>query len=284
MILPEFNYFKPKNIEDAIDLLSRNDAKPLAGGTDIVVHMREGKSAASMIVDLKDINELKGIYEIDNKTWIGALSTMREISKSPILKSHKALVQGAKCMGCHEIRFRATIGGNVCNASPSGDVSVPLLLYDTQVVIQGQNGERSVELESFFKGYGKVDLGKGEVVKGFFLKKTPTRSCYQRSTRVKGMDLASVSLAMGIEEINNEKKVYLSLGAVMPKPIRMREIEDYLKGSEITDEKVNSAYILLKELISPREGSLRATPWYKKEMINYFLKKGLTNLLEEVTK
>ncbi len=271
-------YVKPGGLAEAVSLLRQDDACALAGGTDVVVQMREGKLRPRLVVDIKGLAELQGITGQSGGVWVGALVTMAEIVKSPLLQAYRAVVQGAGCMGCCEIRHRATIGGNVGNASPSGDAAVPLLVFHPQVVIHGPGGQRHLPLANFFRGAGKTVLQPGELIKGFLLPPPPAFSLYMRHTRVKGMDLAGVSLAAAIDR---QGQVTVSMGAVAPTPTRFPQVEELLSGRPLSWEVIAQAAEVLSAAITPRATSLRATPAYKKEMAKVFLHTALSRALEE---
>ncbi|MGB9839085.1 FAD binding domain-containing protein, partial [Thermovenabulum sp.] len=144
-----FDYIKPNTLTDALEYLEKENAMVLAGGTDVVVNLKSGKINPSFLIDIKGLKELKGIEKIDGGIFIGALTTVDEIKNSPLLSRYRALVEGAGVLGCLEIRYRATIGGNICNGSPSADTVPGLLVYNAKVEIISKNGSRIIPLENF---------------------------------------------------------------------------------------------------------------------------------------
>jgi len=280
-----FNYIAPTTLEEAIDILKREEnAYPMAGGTDLLVAVRAGKVKPSIIVDIKKIPNLKNITFTEKGFLIGALVTIQELKESNLVKTfYPALWQAACCFGCYEIRLRATIGGNIAHSSPGAETSIPLAIYEAQVIINGPEGEKFVPFNQFITGPGKNILIKGELITGFLIPLYPEdiKSIYLRVSRVEGMDLAVCSLAMLIlpPESPQARKIRISVGAVAPLPWRVEPVEKFLEDKPITREVILEAQNIIKESISPRESSIRGTPPYKKEMIAFMLEKAIHTLL-----
>jgi len=286
-MIPNVEYIKPKTMEEAFKYIEKEGSVALAGGTDVVVKMREGKLFPKRLVDIKNLEELKGIKEVDEGIWIGALESVQDIVENPLISSYTALVEGAGSIGCLEIRYRATIGGNICNGSPSADSIPGLLLYNAKAVITSSKGERIVSLESLLLGPGRVDLKEGEILKAVILpkEKEGSSSKYYRRTRVKGMDLSGVSVAVYGENIGIEGKsdIRIALGAVMPTVVRARKGESVLAGKKLTDKLIDEAVKEILKDVNPRKESLRANPEYKKKMVSTLVKKAISELKRGVS-
>jgi len=278
----EFSYLKPQNLIDAHQALKGEGAHLLAGGTDLLVQIRSGKRNPRVLVDLKGLEELNGIEDRGDFIRVGSLTTINQILDSELLKAYSALLDGARVLGCCEIRHRATIGGNICNASPSGDVLIPLLLFEPVLVIQNfDNGKREVPMGNFFEGTGKTMLAQGEILTEILLPKVPGRkSLYRKKSRVKGMDLSSISLALSAYPSPSGRYNFrIAFGAVTARPGRMIEAEKVLSGKPLSVELIDQAVTAVQQVISPRESSLRGTPEYKRAMISVMLKDGITELV-----
>lgn len=271
MIQNNFEYKKPKSLEEMFEFLKQEGATLLAGGTDVMVVLRDEKINPSLLVDIKGISELNGIKETEEGVWIGAATPVQKIAENPITQKYRALSEGAGAIACYELRLRATIGGNICNGSPSADSVPGLLLYDAKVEIGSYDGgavqKRTMQLSDFILEGGKVDLKKGEALLGIILPKIKqgAESRYRRITRVKGMDLSGVSVSVYCEGKENIK---IALGAAYKKVARAYSAEEHLKGKPLTKELLNEALGIMQKDINPRKSSLRATPEYKKLMIN----------------
>ncbi|MCL4514510.1 MAG: xanthine dehydrogenase family protein subunit M [Firmicutes bacterium] len=285
-MLRPFDYYRPRTLSEAIKLLSETGAAALAGGTDLLVNIRSGKESPQVVVDLKDLPELHGIHLEGDKVWLGALTTMGEIVNAAAFRGPLGILsEAASVVGCCEIRRRATVGGNICNASPGADTAPALLALEAEAAIRGPGGARSMPLPAFYLGPGRTALGPGEILSGFFIPRPPegSRGTYLRRTRVKGMDLAGIGLAAlvipGHGKRNHE--VRLALGAVAPTPVRAREAEILLQDQVVDALSLTRAKEVLRRSISPRATSLRASPEYKREMAGVLLEMALSKLLGE---
>jgi len=281
-MLDGFEYIKPTSLTDALRCLEEDGTLPLAGGTDVLVNLHEGKLKLKKLVDLKGVKELKGIEKLSDGVRIGALTLVQEIVRSPLLRNYGALQKGASRLGCLEIRWRATAGGNICNGSPSADTVPGLLLYNAEVLLYSKEGERRMSLEDFLVGPGKVNMAKGEILTAIILPDAQPLSCsrYYRISRVKGMDLSSVNVGLYAEHYGNNDltNVRIALGAVLPKVSRMREAEAYINAELLTESRLDEAIKNMLAKLSPREGSLRAAPAYKKQMAAELIKEGLLEM------
>ncbi len=164
-----FSYERPGTLAEATRLLAEvgDEARVLAGGTDLVVGLRDGSTRPSLVVDLKWVEEFGGdsIRCADGVITFGALATMAQIERhQQVLAELPALAEAARVVGSVQIRNRATLAGNICNGSPAADTAPPQLVYGARVVVSGPEGERRVAIDDFILGPRKVDLARGELV------------------------------------------------------------------------------------------------------------------------
>ncbi len=217
-----FAYERPSRLADALALLADQgpDARLLAGGTDLIIRIRDGSIRPRTVVDVKAIAELeRGIREVDGWLRIGARTTMTDIvGDERIRRDYQALADGAAVVGSVQIRNRATLAGNICNASPAADTAPALLVFDARVVIAGPAGTRTVPLDAFFIRSGVTTLAPDELVAAIELPRPPMPwgSVHVRRTRRRGHDLASVTLACAVLADGTTR---LSYGSVGPRPI-----------------------------------------------------------------
>lgn len=247
-----FEYFAPQSLQEAIDLLRQrgDDGRPLAGGTDLVVQMKEGGAKfplPSYLVSLRRVPELRGIqFSQRQGLRIGAAVTMAELAQSPVIRDRFPIVaDGAGLVGSIQTMNMATVGGNLCNAAPSADIAPPLLACEAQAVIVGPAGRRSLPLDEFFLGPGQTVLAADELLAELQVPAPPARTggIYVRHTPRKQMDIAviGVGVLLTLGEDDLIQRARIALGAVAPTPIRAREAEATLEGSPASDEMFGRA-------------------------------------------
>ena len=217
-----FAYERPTDLADALGLLADqgSDARLLAGGTDLIIRIRDGSIRPRTVVDIKGVAELeRGIREVDGYLSIGARNVMTDLLRDErIRRDYAALAEAAAVVGAVQIRNRATLAGNICNASPAADTAPALLVYGARVVATGPSGNRTIPIDAFFVRSGVTTLEPGELVSAIELPlpSGPRGAVHVRRTRRRGHDLASVTLACLIEPGGVTRLAY---GSVGPRPI-----------------------------------------------------------------
>jgi carbon-monoxide dehydrogenase medium subunit len=216
-----FAYLRPTTLDQAITALADPEATPtlLAGGTDLIVRLRRGHVRPTVVVDTKGVRDLHDeIVAIDGGLRFGARVTMTSVVQDSRVREHfEALVEAASVVGSVQIRNRATLAGNVCNASPAADTVPALLVYGARVNVVGPAGSRVVRLSEFFTGPGRSVLTRGEILASIDLP-LPTGAVgasFGRVTRRRGVDLATINLC-GL--ITAEGEARFAFGAVGPTP------------------------------------------------------------------
>ncbi len=280
----EFEYVTPSSLEEACRLLAeRPGATALAGGTDVMIFLQQGKMSPSILVDLSRIPGLDVIEEKDGSVEIGALVSMTSLMRSEVVQRlFPALAKAAGSMGCWQVRNRATLGGNLCNASPSADTVPPLLLHDAVVTAAGPNGRREIDIAGFAAGPGATALETGEIVTGVVLPKPPSglRSTYLRRQIRRSMDIPLVNVAVAVGEqggIVCEARV--CLGAVAPVPFPVHQAEGLLCGRPLTAESIREAADAAARNSRPIT-DVRSTASYRAEMVKIHVRRGLESLVE----
>jgi len=271
MNLPRFDYFEPKTVEEACRLLSeyQDEAKVIAGGTDLLVAMKQREIAPKYIINIKSIDSLKFIRkDKEGSLAIGATSTLSEIENSEIVKAEfPTVAQAAKVTGPPSIRNVATMAGNFCTALPSADAAPLLICLGAKVKIQGTEGVRVIKLEDFFVGTKKNALENGEILTEIQTPRLPAHSAgaYIRNSERSGTDIAVVSSAVVItmDETNAfVRDIKIVLGAVAPTPMRALQAEGILKGKALSDELIKEA-----ALAASLEAKPRTRPEYKRQLV-----------------
>jgi carbon-monoxide dehydrogenase medium subunit len=265
-----FTYARPATLAEAVAMLEAHgpDARALAGGTDLIIRLRDGTLAPSIVVDLKRIAELRpGIRDRDGRLSIGATTVMTDIAADPrVARDFRALAEAAAVVGSVQIRNRATLGGNVCNASPAADTAPALLVYGAEVVVAGSGGNRRIPIGDFFVRSGETTLARGELVTAIELPVPARRmgAVHLRRTRRRGHDLASVTLCCGVDEAGVTR---LAFGSVGPRPILAIDATGVLADAGAPAEAKAEILEPIYAEASPSPRSMRASPEYRLAML-----------------
>jgi carbon-monoxide dehydrogenase medium subunit len=266
-----FAYERPIFLDDAVALLVEHgsEARVLAGGTDLLIRLRDGTVQPRTVVDVKRIAELDSdIRAVDGHLRIGALTTMTTIADDPrVRRDYAALAEAASVVGSVQIRNRATLAGNLCNASPAADTAPALLVYGAAVIVAGPSGTRRIPLDAFFVRSGVTTLAAGELVTAIELPgSTVARgSVHVRRTRRRGHDLASVTLACAVRDDGTAGIAYGSLG---PRPVLVTDETGVLADPAAPDEALRGRLATLFAGVSPSRTSMRAGPEFRLAMLH----------------
>ena len=263
-----FDYERPDRLADALALMADGGARPLAGGTDLVIRIRDGSIAPATVVDVKGIAEFSRDIRIEDG-WlrIGARTTMTDLLRDErIRRDYTALAEAAAYVGSVQIRNRATLAGNICNASPAADTAPALLAFEARVVAVGQRGRRVIPLDDFFVRSGVTTLAPGELVEAIEMPVRSGRrgSVHARRTRRRGHDLASVTLAVAIDE---DGVTRVSYGSVGPRPVLAIDDTGLLADPAAGDDAVRDRLDELFAAAAPSPTSMRASPEYRLAML-----------------
>lgn len=273
--LPEFEYIHPSSISEAVDFLAAHsgEARPLMGGTDIFVRMRDGIWKDKYLVDVKHLDGMNRIAFSPSKgLTIGSGVNMNQvISSEEVQEFYGILADACRSVASYQLRNRATIVGNICNASPAGDTIGACLLLDGILNVYGVNGSRQEPLRTFFKGPGMSVLKPGDVVTSiqFPPPLNKLRGTYLKLGRNKLSDLAIVgvtALAFSTPEHSSRYKFRLALASVAPTPLIITEVESILAESPISEIKISGAAESAMNACSPID-DVRASARYRKQMV-----------------
>lgn len=275
------HYHKPESLDDAIRLKAENpDSCFIAGGVDLMVHIRSGIVRPHTLISLRNIDELRGI-EVGETTRIGSMTTISEILSHPGLgEIYPVLRDAARPFGSMQIRNLATVGGNLCNASPCADMPPALLVLEAGIRVKGPNGEREMPLEDLFAGPKETSLSPGEVLTSIVLEKPSpgVRARYLRNGRVR-MDLSRVSVAVSLDmKKGNCTHARVAAGAVAPVPLRLRAVEEALEGQIISEELVARARGLAEREVAPIT-DIRTTADYRRHMTGVLFQRAVESIL-----
>lgn len=281
-----FTFLDPRTLAEAFDHLREHGpaASVLAGGTDLLVEIKEKLRRPRIVMNIKRVAELRG-FAVDpvGGLSIGALATAREIETSRVVqRDFPGLAQAARELGSIQVRNRATIVGNVCRASPSADTLPPLIADDATVRLVGPSGERVLPLESFFTGPGRTALAPTELLAELRVPAPAphTGKAYIKHGRRKAMELATVGVAVRLTlERGRCAQVRIVLGAVAPTPIRARRAEALLAGEIVDESKLAAAARAAADEATPIS-NVRASAGYRREMVGVLTIRALRLALE----
>ena len=286
MIVPEFEYLSPRSLQEACALLAQHGerAKVLAGGSDVLVKMKDGLIRPAYLVSLKNLDSLKAIrYEKGTGVIIGARATHNEIMNNRILQQkYCSVCEAAHTMAADQIRNIGTIGGNLVNAVPSADLPPILIALDAQAQIVGPRGERTVVLEDFFLGPGKTVLENGEILAEIIIRDQPTTgSNYIKFGLRRAGALAVAGVASSVTVSDGFcQDVRIVLGAVAPTPLRARQAENVLRGKKISQELIKEAGKIAAEEAKPIN-DIRGSIEYRRNLVSVLTKRSLRAAIEK---
>ena len=282
-----FSYLRPKSVSEALTLLQKhgNQARLIAGGTDLVVKMKRGIVSPSFLIDITSIPELREIAfnERDGLT-IGAATCLAEIEANSLIQATFSIIASAAgVIGSLQTRNVGTIGGNICNASPAGDMLPALIATRARVEIVNHGGAHWVDLERFFLGPGESVLGDSEVVTRIRIPKPPAiaNGVYLKEARTRGMDLATVGVAVVIHFSDGGlcEDISIVLGAVAPTPLRVHSAEIVLKGKKIDVDLIKRASHICAEACQPIT-DVRSSATYRKRLVGVLVQRALERVIE----
>ena len=279
--LPAYELKTPANLAEALNLLasSAENWKPFSGGTDLMVLLEAGKLPVGRYLSLWHLRELRGIQETSRDLTLGSLTTFAELQRHPTLKRECSLLcQAAGVTGAVAIQNRATLGGNIANASPAADSPPALLVYDAEVELLSASGNRWLPYHSFHIGYKKTQLLPGELISRVRLPRSPWtwKEGYRKVGTRKAQAISKVCFAarMRVEE-GTVADIRIALGSVAPVPLRCFQTEALLRGAEINAATGKAAREMLSAELSPID-DFRSTQVYRRTVAGNLLEKFLT--------
>lgn len=286
--MKSFDFVAAQSVDEAVELLSRHgyEAHLIAGGTALVLMMKQELVQPSMLIGIRDISELRGIRRLaDGSLHIGALSTHWEVARSSTAADLSgALAEAFGQIATVRIRNQATVGGNLAHADPAQDPPPVLLALGAQVEAVGPAGGRVIPIEEFFTDYFETVLSHDEVVVGVRVPQPPPRS---RATYLKFLprsadDYATVGVAAWLTLADDGicADLRIGLGAAGPTPMRARRVEAALKGNRLTEQVTDEAAELVVDEVDPI-GDIRGSADYKRQMARVWVARALRTLIND---
>lgn len=275
------DYRRPSTLAEAIQLLAGSpDSYALSGGTDLAVAMRHGNLEPETIVDIKSIPELASSIQLNDGEFITSANTvMTDLENHAGVRSAlPGLVEAARVVGSVQIRNRATLAGNLCNASPAADTPPVLMALDASLSIRGPSGSRTLSIDDFLIGYRTTALESGELIQAVHIPEPPERSSSAflklGVRRAMEISVVCVGASISLDAKGTIARAGLGLGSVAPHTIRPVEAERSMVGKMPSDELFASAGELAGEACSPID-DLRASGEYRKAMVPVLVRRAL---------
>ncbi len=312
--MKKFDYLKPKTLDEAFVLLSQYGRKAalVAGGTDVLVMIKQKKMVPDVLISLQGIPGLDQIH-YDGSLEIGTMVTHRALEKSELIrKEFSALADAVDVLGSIQIRNVATIGGNISTAAPSADTVVPLLALGAHLKLKSAKAELTIPIEQFFTGPGQTVLQQGEILTEIIIPRPLpyTGSAYWKHQRRQALDLAILGVSVlisldkatvtctdilcttspistALHSLEEEElrcmEIRIALGVAAPTPMRAIKAEALLRKQRISDELLDQVAETASKEAQPRD-SLRGEAWYRREMINVLVKRMVMKSIERILK
>jgi len=273
-------FFQPHSVEDALEIAQTSEATFLAGGTDLVLHMRTGKVQPSGIIDLGKISVLREIKMTDGFLDIGSMATFAELGQNKLVSQNAyALWQACQTMGSPQIRNQATLGGNLGNCSPAADGLPPLLALGAEVHLITREGEEIVSLSSLL---GRTPLLEREtLIRGFRIPLQGQQSGFAKLGRRGALAIARLSVAVALE-INGNKveNVRVALGAVGRRAFLSESLSQVLSGQELNQEWLEKGVLEVQRIVREALGTRASAP-YKRVAVSGVFREALESIITE---
>lgn len=278
-------YLRGESVDQVLAVLQEATlpVRLIAGGTDLLTRLQPDSSERILVVDISDMRELEGISRTNGSLRIGAATKLSDICTSPHLAAGvwQTLALGASLVGSPQIRNLATLGGNICNASPAADTLPPLLIMDAEAELLSPRGLRTIPLAEFFVGPGQTALAADEILASVCLPEPSPGAVanYHKHSPRRAMDLAVVGVAALLARTENQLEARIALGAVAPIPLHARQAERLLSGAQsLDDDTIAEAACLAAEAARPIS-DVRASAEYRTAMVRTLTERALRQLV-----
>jgi len=284
MTLPAFDLVQPASLDEALEALGAGaESKPISGGTSLLVNLRDERETAEQLVDLTRVAELRGIEDRGHELKIGAGNLIADLMACPLVEPNvPILVEAAKTFASPLVRNRATVGGNLVDASPAADTAPPLLALGAVVDLTSAQGTRTLPLEEFFVGVRKTAIRPDEIMTAVRIPaaREGTLTAYHKLGLRKADAISVISVAVCVtvaDGICHEARI--ALGAVAPTPFVAKEASEALSGSALTSETIASAAALAAKACRPID-DVRASAEYRRRTVETLVRRVLTEIAE----
>lgn len=284
----DFEYHNPTSLDEVFGLLDQfgEDARVMAGGTALVIQMKQRLAQPSHVIGLRRVGSLNTIEATSQGVRIGALCTQRQIENSPLVEEELPLLADTfRKVATPRIRNMATIGGGLVNGDPNQDPPPALIALGASAVMTSKNGDRVVPLEDLFIDYYETDVQPGEVLTNVLVPRAPagSGSVYLKFLPRTADDYGTVTVAAVVSRETNGscKDARIVLGSVGVTPVRATQAEEALRGNPLTDENIRAAAALVKDAVDPLD-DFRGSAEYKTEMAEVFTRRAVEQAIAAI--
>jgi CO/xanthine dehydrogenase FAD-binding subunit len=284
-------YFVPTSLEEALAMLKerQGQARVIAGGTDLIIQLKKKEVTTKRLVDVTNLDELKGIELEDGFIRVGACVTHQELASSRLIRERAAaLAEGASQVGSPQIRNMGTVGGNIVNAQPAADTVVPLMALEAEVEVATATGTRREPLGGLCVGPGQCTVDStAEILTGVWFRALgPHRgSAFERLAKRKALALPILNAA-AVVTLNDGgdtfQEVRLAVGPIGPTPSRAFNAEEALRGAAVEAQAIAAAMKIAAQEAQPRSNPLRGSQEYRQEMVKVLLHRSIERAVQMV--
>ena len=289
-MLPEFDLLRPQTLPEALAMLAEQapDVMPLAGGTNVIIELRDGHSYPKLLMDVSRLHELRGIRRDDGHIVIGGGATIAELLTHPLIVEHGLPLQQATAMLANPlVRNRATVAGNLGNASPAADTAPPLMALGAEVELTSQAGSRRVPLDEFIVGVNKTGIRPDELVTAIHWPVPSARSAagfYKIGLRkADACSVINAAVMVVWDESGRCQQARIAIGAAAPRPVRARKAEAALQGQPLMDDVIAEAAHLATQATQPID-DIRGTAAYRRRMAEVIVRRLLTSIAQTLNR
>lgn len=286
MKVSEIDVINLNSIPECLEILAKNEGeyRLIAGGTDAVVRMKDGKWRPTKWLNIKDIEQLSFIKQVDNEIHIGPLTTHTKLIRSVLLRDQAdVMVEAARQIGATQIQNMGTIGGNLGTASPAGDLIPPLYVLNARIELSSLKDKRIIPIDEFFLGPGKTVMLPHEMITNIIInpQKENEIGIFEKLGPRKSQAISIVNLACSLQMDENRKCVggKIAFGSVAPTVIRAKKCESMLTLADLDEDMIeNIGEVAWKEVMPISD--IRASAIYRRDMAKALLKRGLFRLMK----
>ena len=280
--------YEATSVQHAVELMQAHPSAVLiAGGSDVLIKMREGKLAGAELISLYKLDELREVtMDPDGSLRIGPMTSFSHATKSQLLQQYMPVLgEAADTAGGPQLRNIGTLGGNICNGVTSADTASTEVAYDAMLEITGPSGMRKISIHDFYKGVGKVDLQPGELLSGILIPKESYENCfgyYIKYAMRNAMDIATIGCSVNVVLSADKKTIQrmrISYGVAGPVPMRARSAEAAINGQPVSEATIELVGTAVLNDVNPRT-SWRASADFRKQIISETARRGLRAAIE----